>query len=71
MPIHVSRERFAELVEQAIAESNRLLMGLAGYAFTKSLKYSDLLARKLEVGMLWMNMPAMPSAEMPFGAGRS
>jgi succinate-semialdehyde dehydrogenase / glutarate-semialdehyde dehydrogenase len=54
-------------LEQAIAESNRLLMGLAGYAFTKSLKYSDLLARKLEVGMLWMNMPAMPSAEMPFG----
>jgi succinate-semialdehyde dehydrogenase/glutarate-semialdehyde dehydrogenase len=54
-------------VEQAITESNRLLMGLAGYAFTKSLKYSDLLARKLEVGMLWMNMPAMPSAEMPFG----
>ena len=24
-------------------------------------------ARKLEVGMLWMNMPALPSAEMPFG----
>jgi succinate-semialdehyde dehydrogenase/glutarate-semialdehyde dehydrogenase len=56
-----------DTLEEAIAESNRLLMGLAGYAFTKSLKYSDLLARKLEVGMLWMNMPAMPSAEMPFG----
>src|SRR5947207_6620767 len=45
-----------DTLEQAIAESNRLLMGLAGYAFTKSLKYSDLLARKLEVGMLWMIM---------------
>jgi succinate-semialdehyde dehydrogenase/glutarate-semialdehyde dehydrogenase len=56
-----------DTLEEAITESNRLLMGLAGYAFTKSLKYSDLLARKLEVGMLWMNMPAMPSAEMPFG----
>lgn len=56
-----------DTVDEAIAESNRLLMGLAGYAFTRSLKYSDLLARKLEVGMLWMNMPAMPSAEMPFG----
>jgi succinate-semialdehyde dehydrogenase/glutarate-semialdehyde dehydrogenase len=56
-----------DTVEQAIAESNRLLMGLAGYAFTRSLKYADLLARKLEVGMLWVNMPAMPSAEMPFG----
>jgi succinate-semialdehyde dehydrogenase/glutarate-semialdehyde dehydrogenase len=56
-----------DTLEEAIAESNRLPFGLAGYAFTKSLKSSDLLARKLEVGMLWMNMPAMPSAEMPFG----
>ena len=31
------------------------------------LKNADLLARKVEVGMLWVNMPAMPSAEMPFG----
>src|SRR5437868_3988732 len=23
--------------------------------------------RRMEVGMLWMNMPAMPTAEMPFG----
>ena len=56
-----------DTLEEAIAESNRLPYGLAGYAFTKSLKNSDLLARRLEVGMLWMNMPAMPSAEMPFG----
>jgi succinate-semialdehyde dehydrogenase / glutarate-semialdehyde dehydrogenase len=56
-----------ETLEEAIAESNRLPYGLAGYAFTKSLKNSDLLARRLEVGMLWINMPAMPSAEMPFG----
>ena len=56
-----------DTLEEAIAESNRLPFGLAGYAFTKSLKNSDLLARKLEVGMLWMNMPAMPSPELPFG----
>ena len=56
-----------DTLEEAIAESNRLPFGLAGYAFTRSLKNSDLLSRKLEVGMLWMNMPAMPSAEMPFG----
>src|SRR5687768_8928947 len=56
-----------DTLEAAIAESNRLPIGLAGYAFTKSLKNSDLLARRLEVGMLWMNMPALPSAEMPFG----
>jgi succinate-semialdehyde dehydrogenase / glutarate-semialdehyde dehydrogenase len=54
-------------IEEAIAEANRLSFGLAGYAFTKSLKNADLLTRKVEVGMLWVNMPAMPSAEMPFG----
>ena len=54
-------------IEDAIAEANRLPFGLAGYAFTSSLKNADLLARKVEVGMLWVNMPAMPSAEMPFG----
>ncbi len=56
-----------DTLEQALAEANRLPYGLAGYAFTKSLKNSDLLARRLEVGMLWINMPALPSAEMPFG----
>jgi len=54
-------------IDEAIAEANRLSYGLAGYAFTSSLKNADLLSRKMEVGMLWMNMPAMPSAEMPFG----
>ncbi len=56
-----------DTLEEAIAEANRLPYGLAGYAFTRSLKNADLLARRLEVGMLWMNMPALPSAEMPFG----
>lgn len=54
-------------MEEAIAEANRLSFGLAGYAFTRSLKHADLLTRKIEVGMLWVNMPAMPSAELPFG----
>ncbi len=54
-------------LEEAIAEANRLPFGLAGYAFTKSLKNADLITRRVEVGMLWVNMPAMPSAEMPFG----
>jgi succinate-semialdehyde dehydrogenase/glutarate-semialdehyde dehydrogenase len=54
-------------LDEAITESNRLPYGLAGYAFTRSLKNADLLARRVEVGMLWVNMPAMPSAEMPFG----
>ena len=54
-------------LDEAIAEANRLPYGLAGYAFTGSLKNADLLARRVEVGMLWVNMPAMPSAELPFG----
>ena len=56
-----------DTLENAIKEANRLPYGLAGYAFTRSLKNADLLARRVEVGMLWINMPAMPSAEMPFG----
>jgi succinate-semialdehyde dehydrogenase/glutarate-semialdehyde dehydrogenase len=58
--------RTFDKLEDAIAEANRLPYGLASYAFTRSLKNADLLARRMESGMLWMNMPAMPSAEMPF-----
>jgi succinate-semialdehyde dehydrogenase/glutarate-semialdehyde dehydrogenase len=54
-------------LNEAIKEANRLSFGLAGYAFTRSLKNADLLTRRIEVGMLWVNMPAMPNAEMPFG----
>lgn len=57
---------FAQL-EEAIAESNRLPYGLAGYAFTRSLKNAHLLSQRVEVGMLWINQPATPSAELPFG----
>ena len=59
--------RSFEKIEDAIAEANRLAYGLAGYAFTRSLRNADLLARRVEVGMLWVNTPAAPSAEMPFG----
>ena len=54
-------------LEEAIAEANRLSFGLAGYAFTRSLANADLLARRVEVGMLWVNTPATPTAELPFG----
>jgi len=63
----VAAIRSFNTLDEAIAEANRLPFGLAGYAFTRSLKNADLLARRVEVGMLWINMPAMPSAEMPFG----
>jgi succinate-semialdehyde dehydrogenase/glutarate-semialdehyde dehydrogenase len=54
-------------LEEAIAEANRLPYGLAGYAFTKSFTNVHLLSQQLEVGMLWINQPATPSPEMPFG----
>ncbi|MBP0625399.1 NAD-dependent succinate-semialdehyde dehydrogenase [Cupriavidus consociatus] len=54
-------------MEEAISEANRLSFGLAGYGFTRSLKNADLLARKVEVGMMWINMPASTSPELPFG----
>ena len=54
-------------MDEVIAEANRLSFGLAGYAFTRSLKHAHLLAHELQVGMLYINQPATPSAEMPFG----
>jgi succinate-semialdehyde dehydrogenase/glutarate-semialdehyde dehydrogenase len=55
-------------MEDAIAEANRLPFGLAGYAFTTSLKNAHLLAQRLEVGMLWINQARhAPAAELPFG----
>ncbi|MDB5839236.1 MAG: 2,5-dioxopentanoate dehydrogenase [Herminiimonas sp.] len=54
-------------LDEAISEANRLPYGLAGYAFTQSLKSAHLLAQRLELGMLWINQPAAPWPEMPFG----
>ncbi|MGN6084097.1 NAD-dependent succinate-semialdehyde dehydrogenase, partial [Trinickia sp.] len=54
-------------LDEAIAEANRLPYGLAGYAFTKSFANVHLLTQRLEVGMLWINQPATPWPEMPFG----
>jgi succinate-semialdehyde dehydrogenase / glutarate-semialdehyde dehydrogenase len=54
-------------LDEAIAESNRLPYGLASYAFTRSLATAHQLAQRLEVGMLWVNQPALAVPEMPFG----
>ncbi|QYD73306.1 NAD-dependent succinate-semialdehyde dehydrogenase [Paraburkholderia edwinii] len=54
-------------LEDAIAEANRLPYGLASYAFTRSFRNVHLLSNSLEVGMLWINQPATPWPEMPFG----
>jgi len=63
----VAAIRGFDKLDDAIAEANRLPFGLAGYAYTRSLKNAHLLAQRLELGMLWINQPALPWAEMPFG----
>ena len=56
-----------DTLDEAIAESNRLPFGLASYAYTKSLATAHALSQRLEVGMLWVNQPALALPEMPFG----
>jgi succinate-semialdehyde dehydrogenase/glutarate-semialdehyde dehydrogenase len=63
----VAAVRGFDTLDEAIAEANRLPFGLASYAFTRSIKNAHLLSQRLEVGMLWINQPAAPVAEMPFG----
>ncbi|HTI18867.1 MAG TPA: NAD-dependent succinate-semialdehyde dehydrogenase [Trinickia sp.] len=63
----VAAIRGFDALEDAIDEANRLRYGLAGYAFTRSFKNVHLLTQRLEVGMLWINQPATPFPEMPFG----
>ena len=63
----VAAIRAFDTLDEAITEANRLPYGLAGYAFTKSIKTAHILGQRLELGMLWINQPATPSPEMPFG----
>lgn len=63
----VAAIRGFESLDEAIAEANRLSYGLAGYVFTRSLKNAHRLAQRVEVGMLYVNQGATPSAEVPFG----
>ncbi|TFW18106.1 NAD-dependent succinate-semialdehyde dehydrogenase [Duganella callida] len=63
----IAAVRGFDTLDEAIAEANRLPFGLAGYAFTRSIKNAHQLMHNVEVGMLWLNQPATPSAEMPFG----
>ncbi|HYP83530.1 NAD-dependent succinate-semialdehyde dehydrogenase [Variovorax sp.] len=54
-------------LDEAIAEANRLPFGLSGYAYTASIKNAHTLMHNMEVGMLWINQPATPTPEAPFG----
>jgi succinate-semialdehyde dehydrogenase/glutarate-semialdehyde dehydrogenase len=63
----VAAIRGFDTLDEAIAEANRLPYGLASYAFTQSFRNVHRLSQQLEVGMLWINQPAAPWPEMPFG----
>lgn len=56
-----------DTIEEAIAEANRLPYGLAGYAYTQSIRNVHLLSQQVEVGMLWVNQAAKGTPELPFG----
>jgi succinate-semialdehyde dehydrogenase / glutarate-semialdehyde dehydrogenase len=63
----VAAVRGFNTLDEALAEANRLRFGLAGYAFTQNIKTVHALQQRLEVGMLWINQPAVALPEMPFG----
>src|ERR1700712_5714344 len=54
----VAAIRAFDTLDEAITEANRLPFGLAGYAFTKSIKTAHGLGQRLELGMLGINQPA-------------
>ena len=59
--------RSVKNIDEAIAEANRLPFGLSAYAFTSSIKTAHQLSARVQTGMLWINQPAAPWAELPFG----
>lgn len=63
----VAAIRGFDTLDEAIAESNRLPYGLASFAYTRSILNAHRLSNELEVGMLWVNQPALAVPEMPFG----
>lgn len=52
---------------QAVAEANRLPYGLAAYAFSRSARTMNDLARDIEAGMLSINHHGLALPETPFG----
>ncbi|MBL8329573.1 MAG: NAD-dependent succinate-semialdehyde dehydrogenase [Rubrivivax sp.] len=63
----IAAVRGFDTLPEMLAEANRLPFGLAGYAFTGSLKTAQAITEGLQVGMLWINQPALAWPEMPFG----
>ena len=59
--------RSVKNLDEAITEANRLPFGLSAYAFTSSIKNAHQLSARVQTGMLWINQPAAPWPELPFG----
>ena len=53
--------------EDALAEANRLPVGLASYAYTGSGRTADRLSAEMEAGMLSINHQGIGLPELPFG----
>jgi succinate-semialdehyde dehydrogenase/glutarate-semialdehyde dehydrogenase len=56
-----------DTVEDAVKESNRVPFGLASYAFTTSMKTTQILSNRIEAGMLSINHQGIGLPEVPFG----
>jgi len=53
--------------EDAVAEANRLPVGLAAYAWTQSAKTAHNIAAAVETGMISINHLGLGTPETPFG----
>jgi len=56
-----------DTVDETVTEANRLAYGLAAYAFTTSIRTSQILQNKIETGMLAINHTALGLPELPLG----
>lgn len=63
----VAAVRSFSSLDEALNEANRLPYGLAAYAFTTSIANAHRVSRELQAGMIWINQPATPNPELPFG----
>jgi succinate-semialdehyde dehydrogenase/glutarate-semialdehyde dehydrogenase len=57
-------------MDEALAISNSLSMGLAAFVFTNSIERADYLSRELQVGSVAVNVFTSPGADAPFGGIR-
>ena len=57
-------------MEEALAISNSLEMGLAAFVFSNSTETANRLAHELQVGSVAVNTFTSPGADAPFGGYR-